>query len=94
MTGRRTHQHYVPIRATAALRPHVGEARVARLAASIGRLRDRLGGRRLVHVTGDDRRKGGVYEILRSTLPYLRGQGVDVAWIDLPTRAEARPALD
>jgi trehalose synthase len=53
-----------------------------------------MAGKRLVNVTGDDRCKGGVYEIMRATLPYLRGAGVDVVWVDLSTPPGARPALE
>lgn len=60
----------------------------------MGVLAECLGGRRVVNVTGDDRRKGGVYELMRTTLPYLRGGGVEVKWVDLPTRLEDRRALE
>ncbi|HSL11285.1 MAG TPA: glycosyltransferase [Actinomycetota bacterium] len=52
-------------------------ARYRRLVASV---RDRLGGRRLWHVnsTPDG---GGVAEILRSVLGYLRHDGIDVGWL-------------
>lgn len=45
-------------------------------------------------MTGNDRHKGGVYEILRGTLPYLRGAGMEVVWVDLPTEPEDRAALE
>jgi trehalose synthase len=45
-------------------------------------------------VTGDDRAKGGVFEILRTILPYVDGAGIETGWLDLPTPPEARSALE
>ena len=72
----------------------IGPERAMAFRARLRRLSRTLHGRRLVNITGDDRRKGGVYELMRSGLPYLRGAGVDVCWVDLTTRPEARPALE
>lgn len=72
----------------------IGAARASAFGSRLSFATERLAGRRLVNVTADDRRKGGVYEILRSTLPYLRGAGVDVAWAVLSTDRDARPALE
>lgn len=86
--------HTIPAQAVERLRAHIGEVRAHELDRQLRALKRRLSGRRLVNITGDDRRKGGVYEILRGALPYLRGAGVNVEWIDLPTRAGDRPALE
>jgi trehalose synthase len=72
----------------------IGSQRAAAFGARLRRLARALAGRRLINVTGDDRRKGGVYELMRAGLPYLRGAGVDVRWVDVTTRPEARPALE
>jgi trehalose synthase len=87
-------QHSVPAFDTARLTDHVGEARAKAFTACLQRAAAILRGRRLVNVTGDDQRKGGVYEIMRSTLPYLRGAGIDIVWVDLRTQSAARPALE
>jgi trehalose synthase len=87
-------QHSVPAFNAARLTDHVGEARAKAFSACLRRAATMLRGRRLVNVTGDDQRKGGVYEIMRAALPYLRGAGIDVVWVDLPTQPAARPALE
>lgn len=87
-------EHSVPAYDTDRLVPAIGESRAAALGDRMRQVAAVLKGRRLVNVTGDDRRKGGVYEIMRTTLPYLRGAGVDVVWVDLSTRPEARQALE
>lgn len=76
------------------LTPYIGEARVRATGDDLSRLATALAGRRLVVVTGDDRRKGGVYELLRSLLPYLAGAGITVAWTNIATHPDARPALE
>ncbi|QKV80631.1 hypothetical protein [Amycolatopsis sp. Hca4] len=76
------------------LRPALGPRRAAVFAAKLGLAARALAGRRLVNVTGDDRRKGGVYEVMRSVLPYLVGAGIEVEWLNLGTPPEARPALE
>ena len=88
------HRHDVPAHRANRLAPFIGDRRAVELESHLGAIAGCLSGRRLVQVTGNDRRKGGVYEILRTTLPYLRGAGVDVMWVDLPTRPEDRPALE
>src|SRR6516165_9376997 len=71
-------EHSVPAYSTDRLIPALGESRAAAFGDRLRQVAAVLKGRRLVNVTGDDRRKGGVYEIMRTTLPYLRGAGVDV----------------
>jgi trehalose synthase len=87
-------EHSIPAYDAGRLAAMLGEVRSAALGARLGQVAASLAGKRLVNVTGDDRRKGGVYEIMRGTLPYLRGAGVEVIWVDLPTPPEARPALE
>jgi trehalose synthase len=87
-------EHSVPAYGTDRLVPTLGESRAAAFEARLGQVAAVLKGRRLINVTGDDRRKGGVYEIMRATLPYLRGAGVNVVWVDLSTRPEDRQALE
>jgi trehalose synthase len=86
--------HRIPSYKAERLVPFVGRPRVEELSSRLGALAECLRGRRVVNVTGDDRRKGGVYELMRTTLPYLRGGGVAVEWVGLPTRLEDRPALE
>jgi trehalose synthase len=88
------HRHDVPAHRANRLAPFIGDRRAAELETHLGAVAGCLSGRRVVQVTGNDRRKGGVYEVLRTTLPYLQGAGVDVMWVDLPTRPEDRPALE
>lgn len=87
-------EHRIPSYGAERLAPFVGRRRVEELSVRLGVLAECLGGRRVVNLTGDDRRKGGVYEMMRTTLPYLRGGGVEVTWVDLPTRLEDRRALE
>jgi trehalose synthase len=87
-------EHRIPSYEAERLVPFVGRRRVEELSSRLGALAECLGGRRVVNVTGDDRRKGGVYELMRTTLPYLRGAGVAVKWVDLPTSLEDRRALE
>jgi trehalose synthase len=87
-------EHRIPLYEAERLVPFIGRRRVEKLSSRLRALAECLGGRRVVNVTGDDRRKGGVYELMRTTLPYLRGGGVAVQWVDLPTRLEDRPALE
>lgn len=87
-------QTQVPPLTAERLIPSIGPARVAAFSETLRQVAAALRGRRLVIVTGDDRGKGGVYEIFRSTLPYLRGAGIDVTWMNLPTPPQARPALE
>jgi len=88
------HRHDIPSYRVDRLVPAVGGDRASRFGDRLARVAETLAGRRLVTVTGDDRRKGGVYEIVRGALPYLRGVGIDVLWLDLSTQAQARPALE
>ena len=73
---------------------YIGQERVGATREGLSRLAAALSGRRLVVITGDDRRKGGVYEILRSLLPYFAGAGITVAWTNIDTHPDARPALE
>lgn len=90
----RMNEHDIPIRSPNVLAGAIGPSRTARFAESLSFAAGSLSGRRLVNITGDDRQKGGVYEILRTALPFLRGAGVDVVWLDLATPSAARPALE
>jgi len=76
------------------LAPFIGASRVEAAVGDLATLANALQGRRLVVITGDDRCKGGVYEILRSLLPYFVGAGIDVMWADVQTHPDARPALE
>ena len=67
------HVHDVPPRPVRRLDGFIDAERVAATETALTQLSFRLTGRRLITVTGDDRRKGGVYEILRSALPYFAG---------------------
>lgn len=88
------HQHDVPAYRADRLALLIGDRRAVDLESCLETAARYLSGRRLVQVTGSDRCKGGVYEVLRTILPYLRGVGIDVVWVDLPTRPEDRPALE
>jgi trehalose synthase len=88
------HEHDFAGRHADRLVPTLGRERAGRLDIRLRRAAALLEGRRLVNVTGDDQRKGGVYEIVRATLPYVRGAGIDVRWLDLTTTPGARPALE
>lgn len=76
------------------LAPYIGDERVRATQRDLSALATALAGRRLVVVTGDDRRKGGVYELLRSLLPYLADAGIGVVWTNIDTHPDARPALE
>ena len=88
------HVHDVPPRPVRRLDGFIDAERVAATETALTQLSFRLTGRRLITVTGDDRRKGGVYEILRSALPYFAGAGIDVVWLNLDTDPDVRPALE
>ncbi len=76
------------------LAPFIGSERTRELGSTLRSAALLLRGRRLVNVTGDDRKKGGVFEILRSCLPYVRGAGIDVQWLTVPTAPQHRRALE
>ena len=84
----------VPEHSVQGLAAVLGSKQVARFDAKLKTAASMLSRHRLVNVTGDDRRKGGVYEIMRNALPYLRGAGINVIWLNLSTLPEARPALE
>jgi trehalose synthase len=88
------HEHELAGHRADRLAATIGPDRAHALDVGLRKAAALLAGRRLINVTGDDRRKGGVYEIMRATLPYLRGAGVDVRWLDLTTRPESRAALE
>lgn len=88
------HSHQVPTRPVKHLSGFVDADRIHATEGALMSLARRMVGRRLITVTGDDRRKGGVYEILRSVLPYFAGVGIDVRWLNLGTDPEARSALE
>src|SRR6187551_124877 len=67
-------------------RPLMGED-YPRIEAAAQRARDRFEGRAIWHVSST-LRGGGVAEMLRSQLPYVRGAGVDTRWVVLRERAE------
>lgn len=94
LRGTFVNEHYISARRADLLAPFVGEERTGHLQARLSAAARQLAGRRVVNVTGDDRHKGGVFEILRNMLPYLRGAGIDVRWFDVTTPPEARPALE
>jgi trehalose synthase len=81
-------------RSVSELEPFIGKEAAARLAESLTPCADSVRGQRVVHITADDRCKGGVFEILRGALPYVAGAGVATAWLHLSTPAHFRPALE
>lgn len=86
--------HHIEAVPLTRLAPFVDAARVRRTTEELATLAAALRGRRLFVITGDDRRKGGVYEILRTLLPYLVGAGIEVVWTNIDTHPDARPALE
>jgi trehalose synthase len=84
----------VPAHSVDRLAQLLGGEQTAILSTHLDGVAAALTGRRLVNITGDDRHKGGVYEIMRTALPYLRGAGVDVVWINLTSRPQERGALE
>lgn len=67
-------------------KPLLGED-YGRVEAAAARARDLFEGRAIWHVSST-LRGGGVAEMLRSLLPYVRGAGVDTRWVVLRERAE------
>lgn len=63
-------------------RPLVGE-RFAEIERAAAGARDTFAGRRIWHVNSTAK-GGGVAEMLRALLPYVRGAGVDTRWLVLP----------
>lgn len=88
------HAHDIPPRSIRRLGGFIDAERIVATERALDDLSFRLTGRRLITVTGNDRRKGGVYEILRSVLPYFAGTGIDVVWLNLDTDPDVRPALE
>jgi trehalose synthase len=62
-----------------AFAPLLGEAGYRRVDAAATRAREQFQGRAIWHVSST-LRGGGVAEMLRSLLPYVRGAGVDTRW--------------
>ncbi len=62
-----------------AFAPLLGEAEYARVDAAGRRAREQFEGRAIWHLSST-LRGGGVAEMLRSLLPYVRGAGVDTRW--------------
>ncbi len=62
------------------LAPLVGEDRMAHLASAAARARELLEGRRLI-VVNSTARGGGVAEMLRTLLGYIRHVGIDTEWL-------------
>ncbi|MFF7245964.1 glycosyltransferase [Embleya sp. NPDC008237] len=57
----------------------VGAPRLAEVQTALCEARTRLDGREVWHVS-DNPTRGGVAELLRTTLPHLRGAGIDTRW--------------
>lgn len=87
-------RHDIATYGTDRLLASVGAERARKFSLVLAWLARVLAGRRLVVLTGDDQKKGGVYETVRTTLPYLLGAGVEVVWRDVTTDPGARPALE
>jgi trehalose synthase len=69
----------VPARRPAALAPHLGTADRARVEAAARHAREQFAGRAIWNISST-LRGGGVAEMLRSLLPYVRGAGIDTRW--------------
>ncbi|HVX32341.1 MAG TPA: glycosyltransferase [Solirubrobacterales bacterium] len=69
----------LPSRPPEAFAPLLGEAGYKRLEVAAAGAREQFEGRAIWHVSST-LRGGGVAEMLRSLLPYVRGAGVDTRW--------------
>lgn len=69
------------------LTPFVGESRVREVETAGRRVRDRLAGHVLWNVNSTAA-GGGVAEMLRGLLPYVRGEGIDSRWLVLAAGEE------
>ncbi|MGW1990935.1 glycosyltransferase [Embleya sp. NPDC001921] len=69
----------LPATPLARLEHLVGAARLAEVRGALHEARERLDGREVWHVS-DNPTRGGVAELLRTTLPHVRGEGIDTRW--------------
>jgi trehalose synthase len=69
----------IPARPPAAFEPLLGGADMARIEAAARQAREQFAGRAIWHISST-LRGGGVAEMLRSLLPYVRGAGIDTRW--------------
>jgi trehalose synthase len=69
----------LPSRSPEAFAPLLGPAEYTRVEAAARRGREQFAGRAVWHVSST-LRGGGVAEMLRSLLPYVRGAGIDTRW--------------
>ena len=76
----------IPSHSLARFEPILGEE-YGSIEAAAARARRLFAGRAIWHVS-TALRGGGVAEMLRSLLPYMRGAGVDTRWVVLRERAE------
>ncbi|MGW9211047.1 glycosyltransferase [Embleya sp. NPDC055664] len=67
----------------------VGARRLAEVRDALRAARTRLAGREVWHVS-DNPTRGGVAELLRTTLPHLRGEGIDTRWATIEGSREFR----
>jgi trehalose synthase len=80
--GRRLHEVHVDAFDAARLTPLIGEERVRRLERTAAEARAALAGRVVFNVNSTAH-GGGVAEMLRSLLAYVRGAGIDGRWLVL-----------
>ena len=78
----------VPSQSIDRYKPVIGEAEVTAAHAAAERARKRLEGRVFWHINSTAH-GGGVVEILKTLLPYVRGVGIDVRWLVI----DANPAF-
>ncbi|MFJ8745140.1 glycosyltransferase [Embleya sp. NPDC127516] len=69
----------LPATPLARLEHVVGAERLAEVRGALREARERLDGREVWHVS-DNPTRGGVAELLRATLPHMRGEGIDTRW--------------
>ena len=79
----------IPRCARSELRPLVGEAGYEEMEATLARARELLGGRKIWHVTASA--LGGMAEVLRALLCYVRDAGIDAHWAVLHANGDFRP---
>jgi trehalose synthase len=69
----------IPARSPAAFRPFLDGSEMDRVEAAAEHAREQFAGRAIWHISST-MRGGGVAEMLRSLLPYVRGAGIDTRW--------------